>query len=87
MPGDSWITGRNWDQSLWPGAGFRPRRCLTRPHKAAGLARRVDGHAGWANSEAMRRAKVTQRLAGPVRRPDHSRFRQGNQPASLSTAR
>ena len=21
-PGDSWITGRNWDQSLWPGGAF-----------------------------------------------------------------
>src|SRR5262249_23938930 len=21
-PGDSWVTGRNWDQSLWPGGAF-----------------------------------------------------------------
>ncbi len=25
LPGDSWITGRNWDQSLWPGGDFPDR--------------------------------------------------------------
>jgi predicted amidohydrolase YtcJ len=58
-PGDSWITGRNWDQSLWPGGAFPTAAVLD--SVAAGRPvwlKRVDGHAGWANSEAIRRAKA-----------------------------
>ena len=57
-PGDSWITGRNWDQSLWPGGTFPTAAALdgVSPDRPVWLER-VDGHAGWANTEAMRRAK------------------------------
>ena len=74
--GDSWITGRNWDQSLWPGGAFPTAAVLdaVSPHRPVWL-KRVDGHAGWANTEAMRRAKVTKDVAGPVRRPDPPRLR------------
>jgi predicted amidohydrolase YtcJ len=60
QPGGSWITGRNWDQSLWPGGAFPTAEVLdaVAPDRPVWLTR-VDGHAGWANSEAMRRAKVT----------------------------
>ena len=73
-PGDSWITGRNWDQSLWPGGAFPTAAVLdaVAPDRPVWL-KRVDGHAGWANSEAMRRAKVDQGHPGPDRRPDHPR--------------
>jgi predicted amidohydrolase YtcJ len=66
-PGDSWITGRNWDQSLWRGGAFPTAAVLD-----AATARRpvwlerVDGHAGWSNSEAMRRAKVDKDTKAPA---------------------
>ncbi len=65
-PGDSWITGRNWDQSLWPGGAFPTAAVLdaVAPHRPVWL-RRVDGHAGWANGEAMRRAKVSSDTKAP----------------------
>src|SRR5207244_8367321 len=65
-PGDSWITGRNWDQSLWPGGVFPTAAVLdaVAPRRPVWL-RRVDGHAGWANSEAMRQAKVTKQSTAP----------------------
>jgi predicted amidohydrolase YtcJ len=65
-PGDSWITGRNWDQSLWPGGEFPTAAVLdaVAPDRPVWLER-VDGHAGWANSEAMRRAKVSRDSKAP----------------------
>ena len=44
----------------------RPRPCSMpcRPERPVWL-KRVDGHAGWANSEAMRRAKVTKESKAP----------------------
>ena len=65
-PGDSWITGRNWDQSLWPGGAFPTAAVLdaVAPRRPVWL-KRVDGHAGWANSEAMRRAKVAKDTQAP----------------------
>ncbi|MGP0063354.1 MAG: amidohydrolase family protein [Isosphaeraceae bacterium] len=65
-PGDSWITGRNWDQSLWPGGAFPTAAVLDEaaPRRPVWLER-VDGHAGWASSEAMRRAKVDKESKAP----------------------
>ena len=65
-PGEIWITGRNWDQSLWPGGVFPTAAVLDRvaPNRAVWL-RRIDGHAGWANTEAMRRAKITRESVAP----------------------
>lgn len=58
-PGDGWILGRNWDQSLWPGMTFPTAEILDAIAADRPVwLRRVDGHAGWANSEAMRRAGV-----------------------------
>jgi predicted amidohydrolase YtcJ len=66
-PGDSWITGRNWDQSLWPGGAFPTASVLDAVVADRPVwLRRVDGHAGWANSEAMRRAKVTKDSQAPA---------------------
>jgi predicted amidohydrolase YtcJ len=66
-PGDSWITGQSWDQSLWPGGQFPTASVLdaVAPNRPVWL-RRVDGHAGWANSEALRRAGIT----GETKAPD-----------------
>jgi predicted amidohydrolase YtcJ len=75
-PGGSWITGRNWDQSLWPGGAFPTAAVLdaVAPGRPVWL-KRVDGHAGWANAEAMRRAKAGKETKTPpggqiIREPD-----------------
>ncbi len=66
-PGDGWVIGQNWDQSLWPGGAFPTAAVLdaVAPDRPVWLIR-VDGHAGWANAEAMRRAKVTRDSVAPV---------------------
>lgn len=59
LPEDTWILGRGWDQNLWPEREFPTAADLDEafPDRPVWLAR-VDGHAGWANSEAMRRAEA-----------------------------
>ena len=53
-PGSGWIEGRGWNQVLWP-----VREFPTAAHIDAVVSdrpvwlRRVDGHAGWANSKAL----------------------------------
>jgi predicted amidohydrolase YtcJ len=66
VPPGSWITGRNWDQSLWPGAEFPTVASLDRaaPGRPVWL-KRVDGHAAWASSEAMRLAKIEKDTKAP----------------------
>lgn len=53
-PGD-WLLGRGWDQNRWPGQQFPSAADLDAafPERPVWLER-VDGHAGWANSAAMR---------------------------------
>ncbi len=65
-PGDGWITGDSFDQSLWPGGAFADASVLDKiaPNRPVWL-KRVDGHAGWANHEAMRRAKVDAATQAP----------------------
>jgi len=65
-PKGQWILGGRWDHESWP------ERTLPR-HDALSAASpdhpvwltRVDGHAGLANAEAMRRAGVTRETATP----------------------
>ncbi|WP_406696817.1 amidohydrolase family protein [Singulisphaera sp. Ch08] len=66
-PGDSWVIGQNWDQSLWPGGDFPTAKTLdlVAPDRPVWLVR-VDGHAGWANSEALRRGKVNRDTEAPT---------------------
>jgi predicted amidohydrolase YtcJ len=63
---NSWITGGTWDQSLWPGGEFPTAAVLdaVAPDRPVWLTR-VDGHAGWANSEAMRRAGIDKDTKAP----------------------
>lgn len=62
-----WITGRGWNQVLWPVQEF-PRAAdidkvvTNRPV----WLRRIDGHAGWANSAAMKLAGITDDTPDPV---------------------
>lgn len=57
LPPGAWLTGRGWDQNLWPEREFPTAADLDAlfPERPVWL-RRVDGHAGWANSAAMRQS-------------------------------
>lgn len=53
----AWLLGSGWDQNLWPDKVFPTRADLDAafPERPVWLER-VDGHAGWANSAALRAA-------------------------------
>jgi predicted amidohydrolase YtcJ len=65
-PGRKWIIGTGWNQDLW-GLGRFPTAAEL--DAVAGdvpvWLERVDGHAGWANSVAMRAANVTAASKAP----------------------
>lgn len=58
LPPGAWLLGRGWDQNDWPGKQFPSAADLDAafPERPVWLGR-VDGHAGWANSAAMRAVK------------------------------
>ncbi len=62
-----WIVGRGWDQNLWPNQAFPTHQELD---AALGdrpvVLTRIDGHALWANSAAMRAAGVDRSTAVPA---------------------
>ncbi|NNM75969.1 amidohydrolase family protein [Sphingomonas sp. ID1715] len=66
-PDRSWIIGAGWNQEVW-GLGRFPTAAdidavvADRPV----WLERVDGHAGWANSAAIRAAKVTPQTPSPA---------------------
>jgi predicted amidohydrolase YtcJ len=65
-PTTRWIIGRGWNQEQW-GLGRFPTAAEI--DAVAGdrpvWLQRVDGHAGWANSMAMREAKIDARTKAP----------------------
>jgi hypothetical protein len=66
-PGSGWIEGRGWNQVLWPvrefpGAADIDAVVADRPV----WLRRIDGHAGWANSKAMELAGIDNETPDPV---------------------
>lgn len=62
----TWIKGRGWNQVLWSGNQFPTAGDLDKAEKNRPVwLRRVDGHAGWANSEAMRIAGITRDTPDP----------------------
>jgi predicted amidohydrolase YtcJ len=65
QPGE-WILGRGWDQNRWPGKQFPTAAQIDAaiPDHPVWL-RRVDGHAGVANTAAMRAAGVTAATRNP----------------------
>ncbi len=65
QPGE-WVLGRGWDQNRWAGKQFPTAAPLDAaiPDHPVWL-RRVDGHAGVANSAAMRAAGVTAATRDP----------------------
>ncbi len=54
---DAWLTGRGWDQNDWPEKAFPTRADLDAafPERPVYLVR-IDGHAAWANTAALRAA-------------------------------
>ncbi len=67
QPGPGWILGRSWDQSLWPDMTFPTAAVLdaVAPDRPVWL-RRVDGHAGWANGAALKRAGISRDTKAPA---------------------
>ncbi len=66
-PDARWILGRGWNQVLWPVQAFPTAAqidevVIDRPV----WLRRIDGHAGWANSAAMRLAGIDADTPDPV---------------------
>ena len=67
-PDLSWIRGRGWNQELWPGSAFPTARELDAVifDRPVWLSR-VDSHAGWANSLALKKAGITAKTPDPHR--------------------
>lgn len=57
-----WILGVGWDQNHWPGGQFPTREVLDKAFPENPVAfRRIDGHALWVNTEALKRADLFHR--------------------------
>lgn len=55
LPAGAWLLGRGWDQNDWPGQSYPTATDLDAAFPARPVwLERIDGHAGWANSAAMR---------------------------------
>jgi len=65
-PSLSWILGRGWNQVQWPSNTFPSAKSLDQlfPDTPVWL-RRVDGHAGWANTKAMTLAGISSATKAP----------------------
>lgn len=62
----TWITGRGWNQELWPDRAFPTAAVLdTQISDRPVWLTRVDGHAGWANSKALALAGITKDTPDP----------------------
>ncbi|KAA3641845.1 MAG: amidohydrolase [Proteobacteria bacterium] len=60
-----WLLGRGWNQALWPEKDFPSREdldALSIEQPPIWLTR-IDGHAGWGNSAALKAAGITRELA------------------------
>lgn len=66
-PSMSWVLGRGWNQVQWSNNSYPNAKSLDAafPNKPVWL-RRVDGHAGWANSKAMALAGITAASKAPT---------------------
>ena len=65
-PAGDWLTGRGWDETLWPGQKLPTRQDLepvTGDHPA--IFTRVDGHISVANSAALKFAGITRSTPDP----------------------
>jgi hypothetical protein len=66
LPAGEWLLGRGWDQNDWPGKRFPTAADLDR---AAGdrpvYLVRIDGHAAWVSTAALKRAGLSATTADP----------------------
>jgi len=61
-----WIRGGGWNQELWPDEAFPTAKELDAVESDRPVwLTRVDGHAGWANSVALKRAGVNRNTDDP----------------------
>lgn len=61
-----WLLGRGWDQNDWPVQRFPTKAALDALYPVTPVfLSRVDGHAAWVNSEALRRAGITASTEDP----------------------
>lgn len=67
LPAGRWILGGNWDEEAWPDAKLPTRGLIdaATPNNPVYISR-YDGHAGLANSLALRLAGVTRNTPDPV---------------------
>jgi len=64
---NQWILGRGWNQVLWPGKEFPNSSNIDAVVNDRPVwLRRIDGHAGWANSKAMQIAGIDNDTPDPV---------------------
>ncbi|MCP3675888.1 MAG: amidohydrolase [Gammaproteobacteria bacterium] len=66
-PEQEWITGRGWNQVLWKGKKFPGAEILDNAVAGKPVAlNRIDGHAMWLNSEAMKIAGIDRNTLDPA---------------------
>lgn len=66
-PHRRWILGRGWNQVLWPVREFPTATQIDAAVSERPVwLRRIDGHAGWANSKAMQIAGIDNETPDPV---------------------
>lgn len=67
QPDGEWITGRGWDQTLWPENAFPTHESLDAVSAGHPVALgRVDGHALWVNALALERAGIRKDTPEPA---------------------
>ncbi|NZA26442.1 amidohydrolase [Luteimonas sp. SJ-92] len=87
LPEGAWLLGRGWDQNLWPDKAFPTAADLDAafPDRPVWLDR-VDGHAGWANSAALRAAAAQEgarELRGDWQLDGGRIVREGDEPTGV----
>jgi predicted amidohydrolase YtcJ len=66
-PVGGWILGKDWDQNIWSDGRELSRDVLDELFPATPVSlRRIDGHACWVNSEALRRAAISDSWKPPA---------------------
>jgi predicted amidohydrolase YtcJ len=87
QPQLQWIKGRGWNQVLWPDQQFPSAALLDQfiDDRPVWL-NRVDGHAGWANSAAMKAAGIDKNTPRRRWQPHGRVYRQRHGPYRPSSA-
>ena len=62
----AWVTGRGWNQVLWPGKAYPTASLLDEyVNNKPVMLSRVDGHASWVNTKALEIAGITKDTLDP----------------------